>query len=97
MEITMGNAMVYIGIITFSVTVLKCLIINPLDAAIKSLNDSVRSLKECIKVMESNLLSQNIRITRVEESCVSGHHRISRLENLHDSVDTKRQDKQFYD
>ena len=80
----MENAMVYIGIVTFFLTMAKCLVMNPLGKSIEDLRLAVDSLECCIKVLEKNIVEQNVRITRVEESSSSGHKRLDRLECLLD-------------
>lgn len=81
MNITLENVMVYIGIITFAITLLKALVINPLKEAIARLESSITKLSAQIEHIDARVDSQSERLTAVERDVKSAHKRIDHLES----------------
>ena len=81
MNITLENVMVYIGIITFAITLLKALVINPLKEAITRLETSITKLSGQIEHIDARVDRQSERLTAVERDVKSAHKRIDHLES----------------
>ena len=84
MVITMGNIATYIGIMVFTASVIKCLIITPLQLSIKELKVSIEKLDNKLSVMNEKYDTYKERLVQVEASSKQAHKRIDRLENFFD-------------
>lgn len=102
MNIGLQNATIYIAIVTFSVWIVKCLIVAPLEKSIavgiapleKSINGlqlAIEKLEKSISILDSKIDQHDARLVRVEESACNAHKRIDRLDHIVD------EDKQSYD
>lgn len=72
MSITLENAMIYIGIITFAAGLVRAILIAPLQK-------SIEQLQKAIEKMDENITRHGERITLVEASARSAHKRIDEV------------------
>ena len=84
MIITMTNVATYIGIMVFTASVIKCLIISPLQLSIKELKLSIEKLDNKLSMMNEKYDTYKERLVQVEASSKQAHKRIDRLETLYD-------------
>ncbi|TCL35662.1 hypothetical protein EV210_111128 [Anaerospora hongkongensis] len=80
MELTLSNTVQIISVIGFLALLVKQLIINPLQAAISSLNKAVEELKGVLTRIEREQNHIDRRLVVVEESAKSAHKRLDGME-----------------
>ncbi|MCC8056451.1 hypothetical protein [Cloacibacillus sp.] len=83
MNITLENAMVYIGIITFAMTLAKMLVITPLKDAISRLEVAIEKLGAQLARIDERVDKQSERIAVVERDVKSAHRRIDDIMETH--------------
>lgn len=87
---TLNDAVSWVTIISFAGCVARFFIVKPAQKLITNLCDEIRELREFLQRLETKVDAENrtfdTRITRIDESSKSAHHRIDcierRVENL---------------
>lgn len=82
LNITLQNAMTYIGLIIFAGTVANCTIIAPLKSSIDQLQKSVDELKNLVAEVTARVACQETKIARLEEAIIANRRRIDRIERV---------------
>lgn len=80
MVISMENALVYIGIIMFVVTTIRCFLIAPIKEGMEEMRMAIQSLQGSIRELGSIINEQSNRITIVEQQAKAMHYRLDRVE-----------------
>lgn len=88
-NITLENISVYIGIIVFAGSLVNYMVMLPLRAEIKGLQEAIIRLEKTIFAVEKKNANHETRITRIEEAVVSAHKRVDRLEKICDGATVK--------
>ena len=81
MELNLNNTVQIIAIISFTSTLVKYLIVNPLQTAITTLNDAIKEIKKIHARLEEEQRNIDKRLVAVEESTKSAHKRIDGMES----------------
>lgn len=82
MELTLSNTVQVLTIVTFAAGLVKYLIVNPLQVAIKGLQISIDELKAVVDRIDCDQRASDKRLVAVEVSAKSAHKRLDRLEEL---------------
>jgi len=80
MELNLSNTVQYITIIAFMASVVKYLIITPLQTAIMALKEAITKIETLLFRLEQEQKNIDKRLVAVEESAKSAHKRIDGLE-----------------
>ncbi len=80
MELNLGDTVQIIVVVGFGTTIIKQLIIKPLQTAITALNKAVDDLKNMLTRIEREQNSIDRRLVVVEESAKSAHKRLDGME-----------------
>lgn len=80
MSITLGNASVYIAIISFAAALLKLVVITPLQQSIARLEQSIEKLSAQLEKIDDAVSEQAERIVAVERDLRNAQKRLDLLE-----------------
>ena len=80
MVISMENVLVYIGIITFVVTTVRCFLIAPIKEGMDEMRDAIQKLQDSIGKLGSIINEQSNRITIVEQQAKAIRFRLDKVE-----------------
>lgn len=81
MELNLSNTVEILGIIGFTAGVLKYTVIDPIQQAMKALEEAMKELKGMLKEMSEDQRNIDKRVVAVEESAKQAHKRIDGIEH----------------
>ena len=81
MELNLNNTVEILGIIGFTAGVLKYIVIDPIQQAMKALEEAMKELKGMLKELSEDQRDIDKRLVAVEESAKQAHKRIDGIEH----------------